>query len=146
MNLIIDEAHSSQNGAMATNVATGLSGNATPLHRVFPEDNSIALAADGGPQVDYTPEEEDTEDKIHRILKGRKMAKNANYYAFTATPKNKTLEMFGEKTVDSDGIVRFLPFHEYTMKQAIEEGFILDVLKNYTPYSSYYRILKTAER
>ena len=143
--IIIDEAHSSQNGAMATNVATGLSGNATPIHRVFPEDNSIALAADGGPQVDYTPEEEDTEDKIHRILKGRKMAKNANYYAFTATPKNKTLEMFGEKTVGSEGEVRFLPFHEYTMKQAIEEGFILDVLKNYTPYSSYYRILKTAK-
>ena len=73
------------------------------------------------------------------------MAKNANYYAFTATPKNKTLEMFGEKSYDADGNAHFAPFHEYTMKQAIEEGFILDVLKYYTPYSSYYRILKTAE-
>lgn len=143
--IIIDEAHSSQNGAMATNVATGLSGNATPIHRVLPEDTGIAMAADGGCHVTFTPEEEDTEDKIHRILKGRKMAKNANYYAFTATPKNKTLEMFGEKTVGADGKVQHLPFHEYTMKQAIEEGFILDVLKNYTPYSSYYRILKTAK-
>ena len=119
--IIIDEAHSSQNGSMSANLATDISGNAA------------------------SEEEEDTEDKIHRILKGRKMAKNANYYAFTATPKNKTLEMFGEKSYDADGNAHFAPFHEYTMKQAIEEGFILDVLKYYTPYSSYYRILKTAE-
>lgn len=119
--IIIDEAHSSQNGSMSANLATDISGNAA------------------------SEEEEDTEDKIHRILKGRKMAKNANYYAFTATPKNKTLEMFGEKSYDADGNAHFAPFHEYTMKQAIEEGFILDVLKYYTPYSSYYRILKTAQ-
>ena len=73
------------------------------------------------------------------------MAKNANYYAFTATPKNKTLEMFGDK-VERIGLEPlYIPFHEYTMKQAIEEGFILDVLKNYTPYSSYYRVLKAVE-
>ena len=124
--IIIDEAHSSQNGSLSANLATGISGNASPV----PNEQN---------------EEEDLEDKIHRILKGRKMAKNANYYAFTATPKNKTLEMFGDRVDSIDGEPQFLPFHEYTMKQAIEEGFILDVLKFYTPYSSYYRVLKAVE-
>ena len=142
--IIIDEAHSSQNGAMSVNLATGLSGYAAPKPYVLPEDSDCAMAASGGPDVDCDLEEEDVDDKINRILKGRKLAKNANYYAFTATPKNKTLEMFGEKIVDADGKASFVPFHEYTMKQAIEEGFILDVLRYYTPYSSYYRILKTS--
>ena len=125
--IIIDEAHSSQNGSLSANLATGISGNASPV------------------TDDPNEEQEDVEDKIHRILKGRKMAKNANYYAFTATPKNKTLEMFGDRIDTIDGEPQFVPFHEYTMKQAIEEGFILDVLKFYTPYSSYYRVLKTIE-
>lgn len=98
------------------------------------------IAADDG-DITYD-EPEDIEDKIHRILKGRKMAKNANYYAFTATPKNKTLEMFGDRIERIGDEPLYIPFHEYTMKQAIEEGFILDVLKYYTPYSSYYRVLK----
>ena len=143
--IIIDEAHSSQNGAMSANLAAGLSGNAVPKPYVLPEDTGYMMAAENGPGVEWEPEEEDTEDKIHRILKGRKLAKNADYYAFTATPKNKTLEMFGEKSYDANGEVTFKPFHEYTMKQAIEEGFILDVLKYYTPYKSYYRILKATE-
>ena len=143
--IIIDEAHSSQNGAMSANLATGLSGNAVPKPYVLPEDTGYTMAAENGPGVEWEPEEEDTEDKIHKILKGRKLAKNADYYAFTATPKNKTLEMFGEKSYDENGEVTFKPFHEYTMKQAIEEGFILDVLKYYTPYKSYYRILKATE-
>ena len=117
--IIIDEAHSSQNGEMASSLAASVSGNA------------------GG-------EEEDVEDRIHRILAGRKLAKNANYYAFTATPKNKTLEMFGEKVETPNGAV-YAPFHEYTMKQAIEERFILDVLRNYTPYTSYYEVVKKVE-
>lgn len=144
--IIIDEAHSSQNGAMSANLATGLSGYAAPKAYVMPYVCEAGMVASGGPDVDVDieTEEEDTDDKINRILKGRKLAKNANYYAFTATPKNKTLEMFGEKITDADGNVSFVPFHEYTMKQAIEEGFILDVLKYYTPYSSYYRILKTS--
>lgn len=121
--ILIDEAHSSQSGSLSANLATAVSGNG-------------ALNEDG--------ESEDTEDKIHRIIKGRKMAKNANYYAFTATPKNKTLEMFGERVM-VNGEEGFAPFHEYTMKQAIEEGFILDVLKYYTPYSSYYKIVKAVE-
>ena len=107
--IVIDEAHSSQNGEMASSLAASVSGNAQTLNE------------DGEP--------EDTEDKIHRIIKGRKLAKSANYYAFTATPKNKTLEMFGEEHATAEGLA-YAPFHEYTMKQAIEEKFILDVVRN----------------
>lgn len=73
------------------------------------------------------------------------MVKNANYYAFTATPKSKTLQMFGTANPQPDGKVQHLPFHEYTMKQAIEEGFIMDVLKNYTTYASFYKVIKTVK-
>jgi len=119
--ILVDEAHSSQNGEMATSLAAAVSGN----------------AGDG--------DEEDTEDRILRIMEGRKLARNANYYAFTATPKNKTLEMFGERTGGGAAGATFVPFHEYTMKQAIEEGFILDVLRYYTPYRSYYEVVKKIE-
>lgn len=118
--IIIDEAHSSQNGAMSADMNIVVSGNS---------EN----------------EEEDIEDRILKIIKGRKMAPNVNYYAFTATPKNKTLEMFGTPVQHQDGQTGHIPFHEYTMKQAIEEGFIMDVLRNYTPYKSYYKIIKSIE-
>lgn len=118
--IIIDEAHSSQNGAMSADMNIVISGNS---------EN----------------EEEDIEDRILKIIKGRKMAPNVNYYAFTATPKNKTLEMFGTPVQHPDGQTGHIPFHEYTMKQAIEEGFIMDVLRNYTPYKSYYKIIKSIE-
>lgn len=118
--IIIDEAHSSQNGSMSADMNIVVSGNA--------EDD-----------------EEDIEDRILKIIKGRKMAPNVNYYAFTATPKNKTLQMFGKPVQNPDGTVGHVPCHEYTMKQAIEEGFIMDVLKNYTPYRSYYKILKATQ-
>ena len=140
--IIMDEAHSSQNGSLSANLATGISGNATPVIPLHSEESSFGMAAEE--QAQYSAPE-DIEDKIHRIIKGRKMAKNANYYAFTATPKNKTLEMFGDKVERINEEPLYIPFHEYTMKQAIEEGFILDVLKNYTPYSSYYRVLKAVE-
>ena len=78
-------------------------------------------------------------------MEARKMLPNASYFAFTATPKNKTLEIFGEPYPGADGQVKHRPFHSYTMKQAIQEGFILDVLKNYTPVDSYYRLVKTVE-
>ena len=71
----------------------------------------------------------------------RKMLINASYFAFTATPKNKTLEIFGEPWPEGD-VVKHRPFHGYTMKQAIQEGFILDVVKNYTPVESYYKLVK----
>src|SRR5439155_19275861 len=69
----------------------------------------------------------------------------ASYFAFTATPKNKTLEMFGYPVPGPDGTVQHRPFHSYTMKQAIGEGFILDVLRSYTPVNSYYKLVKTVE-
>jgi type I restriction enzyme R subunit len=123
--IIIDEAHSSQ-GGQATRAM------------------NMAVAENPG---EYRAEwdELDTEDRINRIMAGRKMVANASYFAFTATPKNKTLEIFGEPDPQADGTVPHRPFHSYTMKQAIEEGFILDVLKNYTPVESYYRLAKIVE-
>jgi len=118
--IIIDEAHSSQGGRTAAAM-------------------SMALSEGGAEQ-----EEETTEDKINRIISSRKLLPNASYFAFTATPKNKTLEMFGIPYRVGDE-VKHRPFHSYTMKQAIQEGFILDVLKSYTPVASYYRLAKTVE-
>jgi type I restriction enzyme, R subunit len=118
--IVIDEAHSSQGGRTAAKM-------------------NIALAA-GGEEV----EEETVEDAINRIIEAKKMLPNASYFAFTATPKNKTLEVFGDPVPAGDK-VKHVAFHVYTMKQAIQEGFILDVLKNYTPVDSYYRLTKTVE-
>ena len=123
--IIIDEAHSSQ-GGQATRAM------------------NMAVAENPG-EYRAEWEELDTEDRINRIMAGRKMVANASYFAFTATPKNKTLEIFGEPDPQTDGTVPHRPFHSYTMKQAIEEGFILDVLKNYTPVESYYRLAKIVE-
>lgn len=123
--IIIDEAHSSQGGKTTAAM-------------------NMAVAEKPG---EYKAEwdELDAEDKINKIMEGRKMVTNASYFAFTATPKNKTLEIFGEPDPQPDGTVKHHPFHSYTMKQAIQEGFILDVLKNYTPVESYYRLAKTVE-
>ena len=111
--IIIDEAHSSQSGKTAGDMNKALSGE----------------------------DELDTEDKIIKAMEGRKLPQNISYFAFTATPKNKTLELFGTKRADG----KREPFHLYSMKQAIQEEFILDVLKNYTTYQSYYKLLQTAE-
>jgi hypothetical protein len=78
-------------------------------------------------------------------MESRKLLPNGSYFAFTATPKNKTLEIFGEPDRQPDGTVRHHAFHSYTMKQAIQERFILDVLAHYTPVASYYRLAKTVE-
>ncbi len=112
--VIIDEAHSSQSGSAhgKMNQAMGVDGSEEP---------------------------EDIQDKIIEAIRSRKRRTNASYLAFTATPKNITLEKFGEKQPDGT----FKPFHLYSMKQAIEEGFILDVLANYTTYRSYYEITKS---
>ena len=115
--IIIDEAHSSQNGSLSAKMNIALSGNAGD-------------------------DEMDLEDRLTAIIEGRKMVTNANYYAFTATPKNKTLQMFGTPFTQPDGETGHRPFHEYTMKQAIEEGFIMDVLEHYTTYTSLYKIVK----
>ena len=94
-------------------------------------------------------EEADPEDQINQALEkrmaSRKLLKDASYFAFTATPKNKTEELFGVSYAGEGGKVKHRPFHSYTMKQAIQEGFILDVLKSYTPVDSYYKLIKTVE-
>ena len=118
--IIIDEAHSSQGGKAAAALNAALTGS---------EDGD---------------KDETIEDKINAIMESRKMLPNASYFAFTATPKNKTLEIFGEAFPEGD-VVKHRPFHSYTMKQAIQEGFILDVLRYYTPVSSYYRLVKTVD-
>ena len=125
--VIIDEAHSSQSGRMSANQNQVLSGVTEN------EDDNDEYENQGINEV------------IRAYMKGRKMAPNANFYAFTATPKNKTLETFGTAFNKDDGEVGHRPFHTYTMKQAIEEGFILDVLKGYTTYQSYFRIRKAIE-
>ncbi|MFD3461005.1 type I restriction endonuclease subunit R [Nocardia fluminea] len=118
--IVIDEAHSSQGSKTSAAVSRVL----------------------GGVEPD---EEETAEDQINRIIEGKKLLSNASYFAFTATPKNKTLEMFGDPFPNADGGTAFKPFHSYTMKQAIQEGFIVDVLSNYTPVDSYYKLMKTVE-
>src|SRR6266516_477574 len=91
--------------------------------------------------------EDTVNDALEKRMAARKMLTNAGYFAFTATPKNKTLEMFGEPLPpDAEERVKHRPFHSYTMKQAIQEGFILDVLKSYTPVDSYYKLVKKIER
>ena len=119
--IIIDEAHSSQGGRTSASI-------------------SAALGA-AGKEV----EDETYEDQINRVMESRKLLPNASYFAFTATPKNKTLEIFGAPDPQPDGAVPRRAFHSYTMKQAIQEGFILDVLAQYTPVASYYRLAKTVE-
>jgi type I restriction enzyme R subunit len=120
--IIIDEAHSSQSGNTAGKM-------------------NVALSND----VDVENEEEWTgEDEIVEIIKGRKMLTNASYFAFTATPKPKTLELFGVKFKDGEK-EKFCAFHLYSMKQAIQEHFIEDVLLNYTTYNSHFALLKKIE-
>ena len=117
--IIIDEAHSGQSGRNAASMNLALSG----------------MASDS---------ELDNEDKINAMVEGRKLVKTASYFAFTATPKNKTEEAFGTP-YEEDGKIKHRPFHVYTMKQAIQEGFILDVLKNYVTIDSWYKIAKKVE-
>ena len=119
--MIIDEAHSSQGGKTSSAVSAVLG------------------------ESDEEGEDEAYDERLRRLMESRKLLPNASYYAFTATPKNKTLEIFGEPDPRADGTVRHLPFHNYSMKQAIQEGFILDVLKHYTPVKSYYKLAKTVE-
>jgi len=115
--VVIDEAHSSQSGTAAGRM-----------------NQALGMEHKEG-------EDEDAQDKILKAMQARKMKGNASYLAFTATPKNATLERFGAKQEDGS----FKPFHLYSMKQAIEESFILDVLANYTTYKSYYEIEKSIQ-
>ncbi|MBP9855851.1 MAG: type I restriction endonuclease subunit R [Candidatus Pacebacteria bacterium] len=124
--VIIDEAHSSQSGESAAD-----------LRQVLTLD-----------EAEKESQEEEKlfktiEDQIVERMKARKVASpNLSFFAFTATPKQKTLELFGTEDVVTG---KFGPFSLYSMKQAIEEKFILDVLKNYTTYETYFGLLKKVE-
>jgi type I restriction enzyme, R subunit len=125
--VIVDEAHSSQSGESTKSLKAVLaSGSLEQAER-----------EEAGAQ---TPEEE-LDDAVLAEMEKRGQLPNLSIFAFTATPKAKTLELFGRKRPDG----KFEPFHLYSMRQAIEEGFILDVLTNYTTYTAYWRLLKKIE-
>ncbi|WP_432824731.1 type I restriction endonuclease subunit R [Dactylosporangium sp. CA-092794] len=125
--IVVDEAHSSQSGDAATSVRAVL----RDLGLDSDSEDDGAVTAKAAPDAAHS-----TEAKLKRRALERSMAPNLSYFAFTATPKAKTLELFG--TLDEIGTYR--PFHTYSMRQAIEEGFILDPLRNYVTYNTYWRL------
>ena len=132
--IIVDEAHSSQSGETAATMRGVLTGSLSGASR----------ASDAGAEYEDTQDEESPtyEDELNAVMAARGRQKNLSFFAFTATPKAKTLEVFGRPGPDG----KPLPFHHYSMRQAIEEGFILDVLKGYTTYKTYYKLVtKIAE-
>src|SRR5213593_348966 len=125
--VIVDEAHSSQSGESTKSLKAVLA--------------SVSLEeAEREEAASQSPEEE-LESTVLAEMESRGRLPNLSTFAFTATPKSKTLELFGTKRADG----KFAPFHLYSMRQAIEEGFILDVLANYTTYKAYWRLLKKVE-
>jgi len=126
--VIIDEAHSSQGGEASRKMTEALVGDET-----LEESERISAEIEAAT--------EDEEDHIREVIRKRGPQENISIFAFTATPKAKTLEVFGTRNEEGKPV----PFHLYSMRQAIEEGFILDVLKNYTTYETYYRFCKTIE-
>lgn len=141
--IIIDEAHSSLSGQMARKLNETLSKlnlDQAAQAEVEEEMDDIASMID----VEDAEETITSEDLIRVLVKSRKLLPNSSYFAFTATPKNKTLELFGVPYPEGDK-TKFRAFHLYSMKQAIEEGFIMDVLLNYSTYQSYYALLKKIE-
>ena len=127
--IIIDEAHSSQTGDAAKKLKRALA------------DTEVILKEYAEMEDEDERNRKDDEDKLLDELAAQGMHKNLSFFAFTATPKGKTLQLFGQK--DAEGIYR--PFHIYSMRQAIEEHFILDVLQNYMTYKMYYKIAKIIE-
>ena len=125
--IIVDEAHSSQTGEAARKLKKALA------------DTSVALEEYARLEGEVEANTPDEQDKILNELATQGQHDNLSFFAFTATPKDKTLQMFGTQTPDG----KYVPYHIYSMKQAIEEGFILDVLKNYVTYKNYYKIIKT---
>ena len=125
--IICDEAHSSQTGSSAQKLKTALADIRDAL-KEYAEIEGIA------------EDKVDPQDKLVRELVTHGKHKNLSFFAFTATPKDTTLEMFGEPMSDGS----FHPFHIYSMHQAIEEGFILDVLQNYMTYKTCFKIAKNA--
>jgi type I restriction enzyme, R subunit len=125
--LIVDEAHSSQSGESTKSLKEVLA--------------SRSLEEAEAEEAEASTPEEELEDKITAEMERRGQLPNVSTFAFTATPKPKTLELFGSRQADG----RFAPFHLYSMRQAIEEGFILDVLTNYSTYKAYWKLLKKIE-
>lgn len=123
--VIIDEAHSSQSGETATDLKEVLGGH------VLREEAARYAVEEGVENL----------DELYRSMAKRGRQANLSFFAFTATPKHKTLVVFGRDEAGKAG----QPFHRYTMRQAIEEGFIMDVLKNYTTYATYYKLVKASE-
>ncbi len=128
--VIIDEAHSSQTGESAKSLKAVLTAPGA--------DDRAALEAAARADEAAATAEEDAEDEIARSVAARGRQPNLSFFAFTATPKKKTLELFGTPGVDG----KPTPFHLYAMRQAIEERFILDVLKHYVTYKLYYKLEK----
>ena len=127
--IIVDEAHSSQTGDAARKLKRALA------------DTEEILKEYAEMEEEDEKNRKDDEDRLLDELAAQGIHKNLSFFAFTATPKGKTLQMFGTK--DAEG--KYRPFHVYSMRQAIEEHFILDVLQNYMTYKMYYKILKTID-
>ncbi|HYF81911.1 MAG TPA: type I restriction endonuclease [Clostridia bacterium] len=127
--IIVDEAHSSQTGEAAKKLKKALA------------DTESILAEYARMENDDETARKDDEDKLLDELAAHGQHKNLSFFAFTATPKDKTLQMFGDKQENG----KFKAFHNYSMQQAIEEDFIIDVLKNYTTYNHYFEIIKQVE-
>lgn len=140
--LIVDEAHSSQSGSAAKKLQKAVSKGATtvkpkPILAVELDGQTVEVPAD----VEIDPEDVTTEDIINEVVSSRQRPTNVSYFAFTATPKAKTMELFGRPGPEGAPV----PFHVYSMRQAIEEGFILDVLKHYVSYKMFYKLGSTAD-
>ena len=120
--VIIDEAHSSQSGESARSLRT-----------------SLSKGIEGGMEEDDPDDVSDIDARILEEMEQRRMQDHISYFGFSGTPKNKTLELFGRK--DADG--KFVPFHIYSMRQSISEGFTLDVLQNYTTFKRYFELVKS---
>lgn len=128
--VIVDEAHSSQSGETAKDLKFVLGG----------KSGEAALEAAEEFDASNRTEEPTLEEMLEASVAARGKAENITFFAFTATPKGKTLELFGEKGLDHENDDVYRPFHLYSMKQAIQEKYILDVLEKYTTYKTYYKL------
>ena len=133
--VIVDEAHSSQTGEASEKLKQVLADTAT----AGKESEEDLLERYAAAEAQVEAEQLEIDEQIAEELRTQGHQENLSFFAFTATPKQKTLEIFGTPVPDATP----RPFHVYSMRQAIEEGFILDVLKNYTTYQTYYKIGKT---
>ena len=135
--LVIDEAHSSQSGSAAQKLRRALTSTSKSILEVQLDGETVTMEAD----VEIDADDVTAEDVINGIMASRQRPENVSYFAFTATPKAKTLELFGRKNAEGKPV----PFSVYSMRQAIEEKFILDVLKHYVSYATFYKLGSTAE-